>query len=150
MCANVCLSGYSSFRRLSVSKQIDNSKHFYVCFYIHYHYCFSYMCYCYYLSLFSVLEQPCPHNERVHAYTGMLNILHQNPHLLLNNKTNLYSYLVALLAWQEVPPDSILVGLREVLIVVRTNNTTLFNKVLSKFGLHYDVTALVNMYQLSA
>lgn len=80
----------------------------------------------------------------------MLNILHQNPHLLLNNKTNLYSYLVALLAWQEAPPDSILAGLREVLIVVRTNNTTLFNKVLGKFGLHYDVTALVNMYQLSA
>lgn len=86
----------------------------------------------------------------MHAYTGMLNILHQNPHLLLNNKTNLYSYLVALLAWQEAPPDSILAGLREVLVVVRTNNTTLFNKVLSKFALHYDVTALVNMYQLSA
>ena len=137
-----------SCRRLSVSKEIDTLKQF-DCVFTFTASVFLTCAIFIICLLFSVLEQPCPHNERVHAYTGMLNILHQNPHLLLNNKTNLYSYLVALLAWQEAPPDGILAGLREVLIVVRTNNTTLFNKVLSKFGLHYDVTALVNMYLLS-
>ena len=92
---------------------------------------------------------PCAPAERVHAYTGMLHVLHQNPQVLLNNKTHIYSFLVAMLAWPETPPEVILSGLREVCMAVRSNNTALFNKVLGKFGLHYDITALVNMYQLT-
>ena len=102
-----------------------------------------------YITMYSVLELPCPTAERVHAYTGMLSVLHQNPNVLLGNKTNIYSYLVGLMAWPEAPPEPVLTGLRDVLLAVRSNNTVLFDKVLHKFGLHYDVTALVQMYQLN-
>lgn len=95
-----------------------------------------------------MLELPCPTAERIHAYTGMLSILHLNPGVLLGNKTHIYSLLVALVAWPEVPPPDLRGRLREVLLGVRAHNTVLFDKVLLKFGLHYPVPALVQLYDL--
>lgn len=101
----------------------------------------------------SVLELPCPTAERIHAYQGMLAILHHNPALVLGNKTNLYSLLTALAAWQAEgvsPPADQLQGFREVLLAVRAHNTAMWNRVVAKFALHYDYHALAAVYQLQA
>lgn len=100
-----------------------------------------------------MLELPCPTAERIQAYQGMLSILHQNPNLVLGNKTHIYSLLAALAAWQaqgESPPPEQLQGFREVLLAVRSHNPSLWNRVVAKFGLHYDYHALAAEFQLQA
>jgi hypothetical protein len=98
--------------------------------------------------VFSVLELSCPLHEKVHAFTGMLSILHKNPEVLLGNKTNIYSFLVACYSWSEPPPNDIRSGLREILVAVRNHNPQMWNKVFTKFGLSYATDSIVEMYQL--
>ena len=120
--------------------------------YIYYHTYTNYSPYPYSRYPYSALELPCPYEERTHAFTGMLTILRLNPNVLLNNKTNLYSYLSALSAWQLqegcAPPAEILHGCREVLVAVRAHNPQIWNKVVGKFQLHYDWYALVQTFEL--
>lgn len=96
----------------------------------------------------SVLELPCPLTERVQAFSGMISILHKNPDVLLNNKTNIYSFLLCCIAWPELPPENIRTGLSQIMRAVRANNPPLWDKVIAKFAISYPVPRLMQMYQL--
>lgn len=79
----------------------------------------------------------------------MLSILHKNPNLVLDNKTNLYSLLVTLSAWHpDAPSPELVQGFREVLITTRSHNPTMWGRVINKFSLHHDFQVIVKMLQL--
>lgn len=95
----------------------------------------------------SILTYPCPALERYQAFSGMLSVLHQHPDLLLDNKTNLYSMLCAVISYHDVPAD-IAKAIHDVLLSCRAHNASLWSKVLRPFSQVYNVDVLCQMYAL--
>jgi len=102
----------------------------------------------YFADWCSVLELPCPLDEKLDAFKGMLTVLHKNPQVILSNKTNFYAFLATCSAWQSPPQEPIASGLREVIMKVKEQNPTMWDRVLNKFSNTYPVGALVQLYQL--
>mmetsp|Transcript_4248 Transcript_4248/g.6974 ORF Transcript_4248/g.6974 Transcript_4248/m.6974 type:complete len:147 (+) Transcript_4248:3034-3474(+) len=100
------------------------------------------------VGFYSVLELPCPLDEKLDAFKGMLTVLHKNPQVILSNKTNFYAFLATCSAWQSPPQEPIASGLREVIMKVKEQNPTMWDRVLNKFSNTYPVGALVQLYQL--
>lgn len=96
-----------------------------------------------------MLTLECPVGEKSEAFAGLLQVLGANPSLL-NDKARVHAFLSACcIAWQEEPspPSELMVGLRQVMLAVKSHNPTLWRKVLGQFD-RDSVNILVQMYHL--
>jgi hypothetical protein len=107
----------------------------------------------------SVLSFPCPYLEKCQAFYGLLSVLHQHIDVIIGNKTNIYSLLIAAISWQqnsegepagpnELPPMDIIMGLSQVFHHVKQQDEALWNKVLKTFSNSYSVDYFKQLYQI--
>lgn len=95
----------------------------------------------------SVISFPCPHIERCQAFYGLLSVLHENPHVLSDNKTNIYSLLIASVSWTEIPPQEICDGISGVFYHLQQSDQALWNRVLMTFSNSYSIDGLRQFYR---
>mmetsp|Transcript_12716 Transcript_12716/g.17355 ORF Transcript_12716/g.17355 Transcript_12716/m.17355 type:complete len:116 (+) Transcript_12716:3549-3896(+) len=98
------------------------------------------------------------HVERVHSYLGLIAVIRTDGQLLLDKKTNIFSFMSACAAWvydhhpaTPVAPNdtesaSITSQLRVILQTIKDHNESLWNKVLNKFD---QAAFLVNSFALT-
>jgi hypothetical protein len=103
----------------------------------------------------SVLSFPCPYLEKCQAFYGLLSILHQHIDIVIGNKTNIYSLLIASVSWvldgnesTELPPLEIIHGLSGVFHHLKQQDEVLWNKVLKTFANSYSIDYLKQLYQI--
>mmetsp|Transcript_19376 Transcript_19376/g.20998 ORF Transcript_19376/g.20998 Transcript_19376/m.20998 type:complete len:1025 (+) Transcript_19376:149-3223(+) len=96
----------------------------------------------------SVLPSPCPPMEKCQAFYGLLAVLHHNPDVIIGNKTNIYSLLIAAVSWEYLPPPDIIDGLSAIFHHLSQQDNGLWNKVLKTFSNSYSIDYFRQLYRV--
>ena len=100
----------------------------------------------------SILSLPCPGVEKTQAFAGLLAVLHANQELVLGNKSNVYSLLVACGSWTDADidiPNNLQQGFHNVFNAIRHHDVNQWARVMATFANNgYPAQALVEMFGL--